>query len=67
MKKPRKLIKTYVGLVWVEIKEGVLLRREAIESISENTLNVRTVSGMNYSFENKKLFLAFLKKLGINE
>lgn len=63
----RKLIKSYVGIVWVEIKPGVLLHRSSIESIDENDLHVRCVSGMTYTFETKKEFLGFLKKIGIND
>lgn len=65
--KTKKLIKSYVPLVWVEIKPGILLRRESIESINEDFLQVRTSSGMSYTFETKKGFLVFLKKIGINE
>ena len=63
----KSLIKSYVALVWVEIKPGVLLRRESIESINEDSLQVRTSSGMQYTFDTKKSFSAFLKKIGIND
>lgn len=65
--KTKKLIKSYVALVWVEIKPGTLLRRESIESINEDFLAVRTSSGMRYTFDTKKSFAEFLKKIGIND
>lgn len=67
MKKQKRLVKNFIELVWVEIKTGVYLRKEAIESINEEYLSVRTVSGMTYTIENKKLFLQFIKKIGFND
>ena len=63
----KKLVKSYVSLVWVEIKPGTFIRRESIESVDEVYLQVRTSSRTQYTFETKKEFLAFLKKIGFND
>jgi len=61
----KKLIKSYPSITWIKIR-NTFVRRDAIETINEESLRIRTSSGMEFSLDRKE-FQDFIKQTNFNE